>query len=149
MADLEELQSRIERLIPMTTALGLRLVKFDGQTLRVEAPLGPNHNHQNTAFGGSLYCVGVMTVWCLLQLWLDLKGLPGNIVIQSGEMDYTDPITDDFEASASFPDSARMDKFEAMLRRHGRARLNLASDLLQCGELRSRFLGQFVVLQSA
>jgi thioesterase domain-containing protein len=147
MANLEELQSRIERLIPMTEALGLHLAEFDGQTLTVEAPLGPNRNHQNTAFGGSLYSVGVMAAWSLLQLWLDQKGLPGSIVIQSGAMDYSDPVTDDFEATATFPDTAIMDKVEAMLRRHGKARLSLASDLLQQGEPRGRFIGRFVVLQ--
>lgn len=149
MAELEELQSRIERLIPMTGALGLQLTEFDGQTLIVEAPLGPNHNHQNTAFGGSLYCVGVMAVWSLLQLWLDRKGLPGSIVIQSGAMDYSDPVTDDFVATATFPETAVMDKVEVMLRRHGKARLSLASDLLQRGEPRGRFIGRFVILQDA
>lgn len=147
MANLEELQSRIEGLIPMTEALGMQLAKFDGQTLIVEAPLGPNHNHQNTAFGGSLYCVGVLAVWSLLRLWLDQKGLPGSIVIQSGAMDYSDPVTDDFTASATFPEPAVMDKVEAMLKRHGKARLSLTSDLLQHGEPRGRFIGRFVILQ--
>lgn len=149
MANLENLQDRIERLIPMTGALGLRLVSFDGKTLTVEAPLEPNHNHQNTAFGGSLYCVGVMAAWSLLQLWLDEKGLPGDIVIQSGAMDYSDPVTDDFAATARFPDSAVMEKFEAMLRRRGKARLSLESDLLQHGEPRGRFSGRFVILQES
>lgn len=149
MADLENLQNRIERLIPMTKAMGLRLVSFDGQMLTVEAPLGPNHNHQNTAFGGSLYCVGVMAAWSLLQLWLDEKGLPGDIVIQSGGMDYSDPVTDDFAATASFPDSVVMERFEAMLRRRGRARLSLESELLQYGEPRGRFSGRFVILQDS
>lgn len=147
MAELGELQSRIQRLIPMTSALGMRLTKFDGQTLTVAAPLDLNRNHQNTAFGGSLYSVGVMTVWCLLQLWLDQKGIPGTIVIQTGAMDYTDPVTGDFEAQASLPDQTAMNKVETMLRRRGKARLNLSSELLQQRESRGRFMGRFVILQ--
>lgn len=147
MSDLTELEGRIHRLIPLTSALGLRLETFDEDRLTVSAPLEANHNHQATAFGGSLYCVGVMAVWARLQLWLDQKELAGSIVIQSGAMDYADPVTDDFQAVAGLAELVTMERAEAMIRRHGKARLSLASDIVQAGQSKGRFIGRFVVLQ--
>ncbi|MAL98396.1 YiiD C-terminal domain-containing protein [Hydrocarboniclastica marina] len=147
MVNLKELESRIQRLIPLTGALGLQLEAFDGNELIVSAPLETNRNHQATAFGGSLYCVGVMAVWARLQLWLDQNKMAGSIVIQSGAMDYDEPVTDDFQGVATLPDKTTMDRAEAMLRRHGKARLSLASDIIQEGQPRGRFIGRFVILQ--
>lgn len=143
MVDLQELQARIEVLIPITRALGLRLSSFDGHVLRVSAPLAPNHNHQQTAFGGSLYCAGVFGAWALLQIWLEQKNIPGNIVIQTGTMDYVRPVSEDFETVTSLP---QMDRVEVALRRRGKARLDIVSDIMQRGEVQARLTGRFVIV---
>lgn len=147
MSTLEALQHHIEQAIPLTRALGLRLAAYDGDRLVLEAPLAPNHNHQNTAFGGSLYSVAVMAVWCRVHLWLEERSLAGNVVIQTGNLDYAEPVTGDFQAQASLPQGAALDKVEAMLRRHGRARMTLTSDIVEEGQVRARFEGRFVILR--
>ena len=59
MSRLAQFQKRINQNIPLTKAMGLKLLEWDGTALLLSAPLAPNSNHQGTGFGGSLYGVGV------------------------------------------------------------------------------------------
>lgn len=52
MTQLARFQKRIYDMIPLSEALGVELVSYDGHALLVSAPLAPNHNHQGTGFGG-------------------------------------------------------------------------------------------------
>jgi thioesterase domain-containing protein len=67
MTQLGRFQKRINEIIPLSEALGVRLESFDGHALLVSAPLQPNHNHQGTGFGGSVYSVAVVSAWGLVE----------------------------------------------------------------------------------
>lgn len=129
MTQLARFKKRINEVIPLTTSLAVELVAYDGRQLLVGAPLEPNHNHQNTAFGGSLYSVAVVSAWGLVELLLADSGLTGNILIQSGEMEYLGPVEGDFYALCSLTDEDLMRRFHKSLARHGKGRLNLTAQI--------------------
>lgn len=130
---LAQFQQRIHDVIPLTEAMAIELCQYDGRRLLVTAPLEPNRNHQGTGFGGSVYSLGVLAAWGLVELVTDDHDLGGNVVIQQGAMDYRAPADGRMFALCELPPEAELAKFFKTLARSGRGRLNLNSRVY-CGE---------------
>jgi thioesterase domain-containing protein len=152
MSRLAQFQKRINQNIPLTKAMGLKLLEWDGTALLLSAPLALNSNHQGTGFGGSLYGVGVTAAWSLAELALADLQLEGTVVIQTGTIEYKSPVDGDFFSVCRLPDGEMPDHFRKSLARHGRARLELTAEIF-CGdpllepprEPAAVFRGRFVV----
>lgn len=127
--DLLDFQKRIDSCIPLTRALGARLQAYDGCRLVVSAPLAPNHNHQGTGFGGSLYSLAVVAAWGSVELKLADFGFTGNVVVQNGEMAYVGPVSDDFFAVAQLPSEAELARLRKSLERYGKGRLTVTAGI--------------------
>ena len=61
--------------LPITQFMGLEVESYDGDTLILTAPLEPNINDKQTAFGGSLYNTAVMACWGMIYLKTQEKGI--------------------------------------------------------------------------
>ncbi|MGO1463211.1 MAG: thioesterase domain-containing protein [Marinobacter sp.] len=152
MAQLSAVQNRIHAEIPLSRALGIELHSWDGSALLVSAPLELNSNHQGTGFGGSVYSVAVTAAWALMELALADLGLKGNVVVQTGSIDYLEPVTSDFYAICRVPGDEIPARFRKGLARHGKARLDLTVEVF-CGAPNTSpqadpvavFQGRFVV----
>lgn len=46
-----ELEQVLHHDIPLTREMGMRVIDWHNQTLRLHLPLAPNVNHKNTLFG--------------------------------------------------------------------------------------------------
>lgn len=119
------LQRTLKEEIPITEQMGIRVSGYDGESLRLSAPLRPNTNHKATVFGGSLYSVAVACGWGLLFLKLRELGVPGHIVIHRGQINYLRPVSGDFVAIARLPDGDAMQRLTRSIARHGRGRVTL------------------------
>lgn len=139
------LQRTIDSNIPLVSALGASVESYDGQTLIVGLPLAPNVNHKNTAFGGSLYCAGVLSAWGLLYLKLLEVEEEGVIVIFDGRVHYHKPVAGAFKSSCELSDLVAWEKFIKIYRRRGKARLKIDSEILCDGQVCASFHGEFVV----
>lgn len=133
MTQLAVFQKRISEEIPITRALGIQLLSWDGHKLLLKAPLEPNRNHQGTGFGGSVYSVAVAAAWGTTELALADLGLKGTVLAQSGCIEYLEPVESDFYAICSLPDGETPERFRKSLARHGKGRLNLTARVF-CGE---------------
>lgn len=132
MSQLMLLQKRIREEIPLSRALGIELQSWDGRTLVLSAPLAPNLNHQGTGFGGSIYAAAVTAAWGLTELALTELGLTGNVVVQSGSIDYLEPVIMDFFVVCRLPGGEIPERFRRSLARHGKGRLDLTAEVF-CG----------------
>ena len=65
---LDEITRYLHDHIPITRSLGARVEHADGQSVRLWAPLAQNLNHRDTAFGGSLSSLAILSGWVLLYL---------------------------------------------------------------------------------
>src|SRR6188472_187069 len=90
---LSELQSTLEREIPMSAQMGIRVHKVDADGLVMRLPLDPNRNHQQTAFAGSLNALCTIAGWGYVFLLLRTLGRSGNIVIHRSNIKYLEPVT--------------------------------------------------------
>jgi thioesterase domain-containing protein len=122
---LGEITRYLHEHIPLTKALGAAVEAYDHVSVRLVAPLGPNLNHRNTAFGGSLSALAILAGWTLLHLALRERGIGAQIVIQRSEMVFDAPVATDLAVTATLPPPEQWDRFLTTLRRHRRARVRL------------------------
>jgi thioesterase domain-containing protein len=78
---LSELQATLEREIPMSAQMGMRVHEGGLEGLVMRLPLNPNRNHQQTAFAGSLNALCTIAGWGYVFLLLRELGRDGSIVI--------------------------------------------------------------------
>ncbi|MDF2577307.1 MAG: hypothetical protein K0S74_791 [Chlamydiales bacterium] len=144
--NLKELELYLHKNIPLSTALGVEVSHISMEKLILRAPIGPNLNHKKTAFGGSLHAVTTLACWSLLYYWLYLEKLSCEIVISHSEIDYLQPIKEDFCAECHAPKSADWAKFVHCLNRKGKARIQLAATIQQQEKLAVDYIGSFVAI---
>jgi len=148
ITDSHYLESVLHSDIPLTREMGLQVLDWQQQTLRLQLPLAANVNHKSTMFGGSLYCAAVLVGWGWLHLRLREAGIEdGHIVIQEGQISYPLPVTGAAIAVCEAPDEKVWERFVATFQRRGRARLNLHTRVCNAGseEAAVQFSGQYVL----
>lgn len=89
------------------------------------APLQVNRNHHETAFGGSLALLGVVSGWSLLHVALEAEGIAAKLVVQSTQIDYSRPVSEDLRAETCRP--ADWADFVERLRTRGKGRIDLVT----------------------
>jgi thioesterase domain-containing protein len=146
--DLRALQAALDAEIPITAAIGLKVVGFEAGALKLAAPLDPNINHKDTAFAGSLNAVLTLAGWSLLWLIARHEAIPAKVVIQDSAIRYLRPIARDFVAECRLPARAEVERFLLILRRKGKARMELAAQIREAGEVAVAFSGRYVVQRS-
>jgi len=132
--------------IPLTRALGLRVEQAGPNLVRLAFPLEPNHNHKQTAFGGSLYAALVTAGWSLAWCLLNEKGIKAQIVIASGRERFIRAVTSDFTAEC-LADAAEVELALAELASRGKARLRLKATVWCQGEACVEFDGTYALLK--
>ena len=140
----ESLEDYIHRQIPITAAMGARVVEATIDRVELSAPLAPNINHRETVFGGSAGAIATLAAWTLVLVRKRAENLAGRLVIARNSMVYEKPITADFRAIATSDDLSGWDTFVAGILRKGRGRLTATSRLLLNENQVATFEGQFV-----
>lgn len=141
----DETTAYLHRHIPLTAALGARVLDCGGERVRIAAPLAPNLNHRNTAFGGSLATLGILSGWTLLHFALRNAGIEARLVIQHSECEYLEPAAEEFVAESCLP-AASWPRFLATLQRHRRARIRVESVIHAGAHEAVRGSGTYVAL---
>lgn len=138
------LERYLHEQIPLSAAMGTRVRMATPERVQLAAPLAPNVNHNETAFGGSAAALATLSAWALLHLRIERAGLHARLVIQRSRMEYEQPIPGDFDAVCHFADEVAWARFRATLVRRGRARLTLRAYLLHDARQMAAFEGDFV-----
>jgi len=141
-----ELEQFLHEHIPLSKAIGIKVLESNTEHVVLSAPLIPNINHQSTVFGGSASAVAILAAWALLYMRLRQAGLPGHLVIQKNTMVYERPIADKFVASSSMGDSSAWIKFQEVFKRKQRARISIKVTIQCNGEKVGEMNGDFVAL---
>ena len=144
-ATIESLQQAYHRLIPISEHMGIRVVSYDGECLRVTAPLANNINHQQSAFGGSLFSLVALAGWGILQLKTAELGLDCNTVIAGGEVGYHLPVFTELVCECRLPSS--YSDFASRLTNTGKASILLDTGILLDDASAMTFSGKYVVRQ--
>ena len=141
-----EVEAYLHRHIPIAEAMGVQVRQCGQAGVVLAAPLAANVNHRATVFGGSASAVAILAAWTWLHFALRDADLKCRVVIQRNTMDYLAPIDGDFTAECTGVPPAAWEKFLKTLRRHGRARTELAADLKLQDARVAGFTGDYVAV---
>jgi thioesterase domain-containing protein len=129
----DELTAYLHRQIPIVAQLGAQAMVCTPERVVLRAPLALNRNHHNTAFGGSLALMGILSGWSLLHVALLAEGLETKLVVQKTDCEFLQPLTDDLVAETLRPMPENWTRFLATLRRYKRGRVDVQTTLRAFG----------------
>lgn len=93
----KNIQEIIEKEIPIVKSMGVEFVELTDLSCMISVPLGPNHNHKGTVFGGSLYSVCTSACYGLMySLQISENLHEYDLVIGEGTIRYQKPVHGDF-----------------------------------------------------
>ncbi|MDQ3056623.1 MAG: thioesterase domain-containing protein [Pseudomonadota bacterium] len=113
--------------MPPVAAMRMRIDGYDGDCLRLHAPLGCHINDKGCAFGGSLGSMMTLAAWGLVSLRLQEAGLDADVFVADSALAFRAPLFADLHAEARIADDASWDAFITQLRDTGRASTHLAA----------------------
>lgn len=146
MADATQLQSTFQAMPPVL-AMEVGIVGFDGESLRLRAPLAANVNDKGSAFGGSMTSLMTLAGWGLVVLRLQLAGLQADVFVADSGVRYRKPLYADLEAEALLAPDESWEPFLASFIQRGRARIGLqARILLPEGGVAAELAGRYVAI---
>ena len=146
MVSIQEVTAYLHEEIPVTRAMGIEVTAWDGRSVTLAAPLAPNQNHADTAFGGSIASLGILAGYCLLYLVFRERKLSTRVLIQKSATEYLRPIDELMTATASCPEPAALEEFLETMRRKRRARMEIESKILCRKMLAATSTGLFVAM---
>ena len=127
--------------IPVSKFMGITPVLFNGDSLKVTAPIEPNINLHHTMFAGSIYTLMTLTGWGMVWLQQQLSLAHGDIVLADAKVRYLKPVTKQPYAKVIWPYTDL-----TPLTRGRRVKMTLEV-ALYCDEIMcATFTGQFVSL---
>ncbi|HEY5744231.1 MAG TPA: YiiD C-terminal domain-containing protein [Terrimicrobiaceae bacterium] len=142
---LRETEEFLHEQIPITRAMGVRVAAYDGEQLKLIAPLALNHNHLGTAFGGSLSAVATLAGYGLL--WLELADSKCHLVIRRSCLSFHRPVRKEIVAICRRPSQKDVWIFKATFAEQRKARINLDVTIEEDGLVAVEFSGVFVALK--
>ncbi|MEI8366149.1 MAG: YiiD C-terminal domain-containing protein [Parachlamydiaceae bacterium] len=144
-----DLEKYLLEHIPISSAMGIRVDAASSERVVLEAPFLNNINHKQTVFGGSLHAVTTLACWSLLHVnMVELFKDPIQIVIASSEIKYLAPVTSNFKAECLHPDVSPWERFLIILRKKGKARLQLGAKIFEHDQLCVDYSGIFVAINN-
>ncbi len=132
--------------IPLTRAMGLRVVSDQAHGFALEAPVALNYNHLHTAFGGSINAVATLAGYGFL--WLALKDEAVHVVVGSSSIRFLQPVRESIRAVCLEPLPSELAVFHERLRDNGKARITLRVRVEEREILAAEFEGVFVALSA-
>lgn len=142
----EELERYLHEHIPLTKAMEVSVLVASAERVVLRAPLAPNINHRQTAFGGSIATLATLAGWSWLHVHAAGAGV--RLVIQASHVEFLKPIEGVFEAICLKPSEEALATYEEILTRRGKGRIGLAVTVEYAGQVAATFRGTFVALRN-
>ena len=139
---LREAENFFHEQIPITRAMGLRVVANDESGFTVEAPVALNSNHLRTAFGGSINAVATLAAYGFL--WLEINEAAAHVVVAESSIRFLRPVRETIRATCLRPNAESLATFRDEFLTKRKARIRLRVDVTEAGETAAEFEGMFV-----
>ncbi|MCA1658694.1 MAG: thioesterase domain-containing protein [Verrucomicrobiaceae bacterium] len=141
-AALSEAEKYFHEQIPITRAMGVRVVAHDENGFVIEAPVALNSNHLRTAFGGSINAVATLAGYGLL--WLELREHDAHVVVAESSIRFLRPVREMIRATCLPPSAEELTRFRSAFAAEGKAKIDLRVHVSEAGETAAEFRGMFV-----
>jgi thioesterase domain-containing protein len=132
--------------IPITRAMGVRVLAHNENEFIVEAPVALNSNHLGTAFGGSINAIATLAAYGFV--WLGLRDHAVHVVVAESSIRFLRPVRETIRAICPRPDSSEWAAFQTQLAAKGKAHIVLRVNVVEEGQAAAAFEGTFVVREN-
>src|SRR5437016_396295 len=120
---LSDAKKFLHEQLPITRAMGLRVVANDDGGFTVEAPVALNSNHLRTAFGGSINAVATLAAYGFL--WLELNDASVHVVVAESSIRFLRPVRETIRAICLRPAVDDLAAFRSQFAAKRKARIAL------------------------
>jgi len=128
MQELAQLDQLLTAMPPVA-AMAIRSESFDGEMLRLAAPLSANVNDKDCAFGGSLASLMTLAGWGWLTLACARAGIQAEVYVADSQIRYLLPVYGDLAAEARLAEGEDWTEVLRTLAARGRARVAMQSQV--------------------
>lgn len=138
----------LEAHVPATQYMGFQLNEYNGHALSLSAPLEPNINDKQTAFGGSLFSLCVMCCWGMIYLKTQEKNIQCNQVVTESNISFLAPVDGKIIATCTSPSDDDLREFFERFETRGRSKISLTAEVQCNGNTAVQFSGQYAIIGS-
>ena len=149
MPTVDEINQHLHSQIPMTLQMGILVQRFSNEGVIATAPLQANINHQQSAFGGSIAALGIVTGFVAIWGNLQTRTISAELVIQHSETEFSKPGLGDMEARSRALSQSALESFMATLNSNGTARILVTTDIFSDSKLIASNTGTFVAISDS
>ena len=139
---LHQAEEYLHQQIPITRAMGIRVVGHSENGFAVEAPVAQNSNHLRTAFGGSINAVATLAAYGFL--WLEMHDPAVHVVVAESSIRFLRPVHEMIRAICRCPEPAEWAAFQRRFAERGKARITLRVNVVEANQTAAEFEGIFV-----
>ena len=132
----------LHQQIPITRAMGVRVVARDEHQFIVEAPVALNSNHLRTALGGSINAVATLAGYG--WLWLGLRDHAVHVVVAESSIRFLRPVRETIRATCLRPNHDEWTAFQTRFVEKGKAHITVRVNVVEEGQTAAEFEGIFV-----
>lgn len=140
----EDLRDYLYSQIPISKAMGVEINQANHSGVEVTAPLDPNSNHMDTAFGGSLGTLLILSGYAYLFHRMKMSGIECHVLIKESKINYLLPVREDLRAICTAPEEEDYAKFLSTFQRRGIARIILTAHIETIEGRACLFSGEFI-----
>lgn len=138
----QDVEKYFHEQIPLTRAMGLRVVANEDSGFVLEAPVALNSNHLRTAFGGSINAVATLAAYGFL--WLELNDASAHVVVAKSSIRFLRPVRETIRAICLKPAAEELAAFHAQFAEKGKGRIELRVNVAEGDAAAAEFEGTFV-----
>lgn len=139
------LERELRRDIPLARMMDIRIESWDGVSVTLVAPLGPNINDKGCAFGGSLASLMTIAGWALIRMAMDQRSVRGDVYVQDSQIRYLAPVFGELRATARLVEDDSFDNYFSTLSARGKARLGVCVEIASAQDIiGSSLTGRYV-----
>lgn len=144
---IQQLQDFLYKNIPLTKAMMMEIVQYDGESMQVKAPLSHNINDKGSVFGGSSSALMIITAWSLIKLNCNKYKIDADIVIHKNETHWQKALYQDLIIKASFKTSVDFSAIQALLHENRHKRISCIVELQDVdGNIFSTMQAKYVII---
>ena len=141
---MHSLVNYLRQNVPLSKHMEIAAGEHTREWFELSAPLPPNLNDKQTAFGGSLATLCTLSGWCISSYLCKAIDNKIDIAVLDSQIRYRLPVTSDpIVARAYFPVQEIIDKFIQDLHNKGASRLKLDVQIFSEGKPAVIFSGQY------
>lgn len=140
--DTNNLREFLHREIPLAQFMGIEITRANDESVEIRGPLEPSRNHLDTAFGGSIGAILILSCYTWLFHRLIGAGFDCHVLIKEGHTNYLRPVKEDLVATCTAPSKDEYDRFLEAFQRKGLAKIELSASLGDSAEFKGVFVAQ-------